>query len=255
MKRAIPLFVVLVGLLSALLYWRLRAQRLEAERPSGGSATVEGTKVDVVSRLPGRLATVLAQAGDHVDQGQLVAELECAEQRAALSQAAAAAEAARVALEATRMGESLAQEGAKGAQSQVWVAKSATAAAQAQKLALEVQRQGAERAQQRVEQVHGAGAVSDQTLDQSEIQLAGLDHQLTALDANVDTARARSAAATSQEQAAVIQTKLASVEIRGAEQRLKMAEAARDQAAIAAGECRLLAPRVGYVQERNFEPG
>ncbi len=47
MKKVIPAFVLLVTILSVMLYWRLRDQRLQSERASGGSATVEGTRIDV----------------------------------------------------------------------------------------------------------------------------------------------------------------------------------------------------------------
>jgi HlyD family secretion protein len=248
MKRIIPLVVVLVAALSALLYWRLRVQRIDADRASGGSATIEGTRLDVVARIPGRIQVIHVDAGDSVKAGQVLAELECAEQKAALA-------AADASLEAARLGVALAEEGVKGAASQIWVAKATTDSAKAQREALSVQQGAAERTQKRVQEVHGAGAVSDQTLDQSETQLASLAQQLAALDASLESAKARTAAASSQKQAAVIQTKLASMEIRGGEQRLKAAEATREQAAIAASECVLRAPRDGYVQHRNFEPG
>jgi HlyD family secretion protein len=118
-----------------------------------------------------------------------------------------------------------------------------------------VQRGAAERSSKRVLEVHSAGAVSDQALDQSETQLLGLDQQLAALGANLDSALARTVTASSAKQAAVIQTKLASAEIRGAEQKVAAAQALRDQAATAVAECSLVAPRAGIVQERNFEPG
>lgn len=255
MKRVVPLVVVLVAALSALLYWRLRVQRLDTERASGGSATVEGTRLDVVARIPGRIQVMHVAAGDNVKAGQVLAELECAEQRAVLAQAEAGLEAVRIGLEASQLGAMLANEGVKGAASQLWVAKATTESAKAQKEALVVQQGAAERTIKRVQEVHGVGAVSDQTLDQSETQLAGLSHQLSALDANLESARARVAAASSQREAALIQTKLATAEIRGNEQKYKAAEATRDQAAIAAGECTLRAPRDGYVQERNYEPG
>jgi HlyD family secretion protein len=190
-----------------------------------------------------------------VQQGQVLAELECAEQRAALDQADAALEGARIGLLAAKGTELLAKEGIRGAASQLAVARAAAEAAKAQKQATEVQRGAAERASKRVQEVHTAGAVSDQALDQSETQLQGLEHQLAALGANLESAYARTVSATSARQAAVIQSDLASAEIRGAEQKLKAAQALHDQAATAVSECSLPAPRDGIVQERNFEPG
>ena len=255
MKRAIPLFVLLVTVLSVLLYLKLRQQRLEAERPSGGSATIEGTRIDVVSRLPGRLRVVSVQAGDRVQDKQVLAELECSEQRAMLAQADAGLEGARIGLLAAQAGERLAKEGIRGASSQVAMAKAAADAAKAQKEATEVQRGAADRASKRVQEVHQAGAVSDQTLDQSETQLLGLDHQLSALGSSLESALARTISASSAKQAAVIQTELAGAEIHGAEEKLAAAQAVRDAAATAVSECTLLAPRDAIVQDRNFEQG
>ena len=255
MKRAIPAFVILVTVLSVLLYLRLREQRLEAERASGGSAVVEGTQVDVVSRLPARIKTIEVNAGDGVEQGQVLVELDCTEQRALLSQADAALRGAEVALRAAQTSQLLAKQGVRGAKGQLGVTVAAAKAAKEQKEAAKIQRGAAERASKRVQAVHLAGAVSDQTLDRTETELAGLDHQLAALDANISAAQARSVAAVSARAAAVIKSQLAEVQISSVEQKIKAAMAAKDRAGVAVAECTLRAPRAGYVLERNFEPG
>ncbi|MBI4701713.1 MAG: efflux RND transporter periplasmic adaptor subunit [Deltaproteobacteria bacterium] len=255
MKRALVLFVVLVTVLSVLLYLRLRQQRLDAERASGGSATVEGTKVDVVSRLPARIEAVRVQAGDEVKQGQELVLLDCAEPRALLAQAEAALEGARAAQRAAETSEKLAAQGVRGAGLALAMSRAAALAAEAQKRAADVQRGATERASQRTEAVHLVGGVSDQALDQTQSTLAGLDQQLVALDANAQAARERSAASGTERQAAVIKGELAGVQTSGAAQQVKAAQAARDRAALAVAECTLRAPRDGYVQERNYEPG
>jgi HlyD family secretion protein len=255
MKRAIPAFVVLVAVLSVLLYMRLRQQRLEAEQASGGSATVEGTQVDVIARLPARIKTIAVNAGDGVKEGQVLVELDCTEQQALLAQAEAGVAGAEVELRGAQTSLLLAKQGIRGAQGQLGVASAAARAAKEQKAAAKVQHGAAERASKRVQEVHLAGAVSDQTLDRSESQLAGLDHQLAALDANINAARARSVAAGSAQAAAVIKNQLAEVQISGVEQRIKAALAVRERATVAVSECTLRAPRAGYVLERNFEPG
>ena len=255
MKKAIPAFVILVAILSTMLYWRLRQQHLEAERASGGSATVEGTQVDVVARLPARIQSVAVEAGERVEMGQVLVELDCAEQHALMAQADAALAGAKVALEAAHASVALSEQGVLSARSQAWMANAAAEAAKAQRLALEVQHGAAERASERVQKVHMVGAVSDQQLDQTESQLVGMQHQLDALGANVNAAKAQSVAATSAAKMAKIKTQLAQVEIRGTEQKVAAAEAARDRAQVAVDECTLKAPRAGYVLERNYEPG
>ncbi len=255
MKRAIPVVVILVAILSVLLYLRLREQRLEAEQASGGSATVEGTQVDVIARLPARIQTISVDAGDVVKAGQVLVQLDCAEQQALLAQAEAAVAGAQVELRAAQTQQLLAKQGIRGAQGQLGMAAAAAKAAKAQKEAADVNRGAVERASKRVQEVHLAGAVSDQTLDRTESQLAGLNHQLAALDANIHAARARTVAAGSAKEAAVLKSKLAEVQISGVEQKVKAALAAQQRATVAVSECTLEAPRDGYVLERNFEPG
>ena len=95
MKRFVAIFVVLVALLSTGLYIGLREQALEAERPSGGSATVEGIEVGVVARLPTRILAVHVDEGQRVEAGQAVVELDCTEPNAMLREASAAVRATR----------------------------------------------------------------------------------------------------------------------------------------------------------------
>ncbi len=255
MKRAIPIFVVLVAALSVLLYLRLRKQRRNAERPSGGSATVEGTEVDVVARLPNRILSIKVDAGDAVKKGQILVELDCQNERALLSQADAAVGGAKIALNAAKTQQGLSRQGEKSARSQVWMAYAAARAAKAQKSAVNVQRGVAYRTQKRLKKIHKAGAVSDQQFDRTKSTVAGLDQQLRALKENINAANARALAATTGKRAAHIRTQLALINIQGTLQKIKAAEAARKRAAIAVSECTLRAPRAGYVLSRNFEPG
>lgn len=255
MKRAIPVFVVLVAVLSVLLYLRLRQQRLEAERPSGGSATVEGTEVDVVSRLPARVLSIAVREGAAVKKGQVLVELDCEENRAMLAQAEAALKGAQVAAEAARIQERLSKVGVRSAKTQVWMAYAAAKAADAQRKALAAQRGLAYRASRRLKLVHEAGAVSDQVLDQTQTQVVGIDQQLRAIGANIEAAQARALTAGAARKAAGIRTQLALFGIQGALVKVKAAEAAVARVRVAVKECTLRAPRAGYVLTRNFEPG
>jgi len=255
MKRAIPIFVVLVAALSVVLYMRLRKQRLESERPSGGSATVEGTEVDVVARLPSRILTIKVEAGDGVKKGQVLVELDCENERALLAQADAALGGAKIALNAAKTQQGLSKQGVNAARSQVWMAYAASRAAKAQRLAVKVQRGVAFRTQKRLKKIHLAGAVSDQQFDRTKSTVVGMDQQLRALQENINAANARALAATSSKRAAHIRTQLALINIQGALQKIKAAQAARARAGVAVRECTLRAPRAGYVLSRNFEPG
>ncbi len=255
MKRGIVVFIVLVAALTVLLYVRLRAQRAQADRPSGGSATVEGTKVDITARLLARIRDIKVMPGQVVKKGQVLVELDCAEPMAVLAQAEAAIEGAKVALDVARTSTELSRVGIDTAKGQIWMAYAAARAAQAQKSALKAQRGAVYRASRRMEKVHRAGAASDQVLDQSTARVEGLDGQLKALSQNIHAAEAREYVATNGKKAAIIQDRLAQIRINGAAQQIKGAQAARDRAQVAVQECTLRSPRDGYVLSRNFEPG
>lgn len=255
MRRVIVFFVVVTAGLSALLYWKLREQRLEAARPSGGSATVEGTEVAVAARIGARITAIHAASGDTVEGGQLLVELDCAELEAALAQADAAVAGARVAVEATSVGAAVAQQGAEGAERRITAARAAVEGAQAQRRAGDVQRSAARRAAKRIEKVGARGAASEQALDRARSEAQGLSEQVRALSAGADAATANVAAAEDARDAALEQVRLAQVQIEGARRQVEAAEAARRRAVAMAAECRIVAPRAGVVQSRNFEPG
>jgi len=82
-KRVIPVFILLVAGLSVVLYLELRAQDERAGRASGGSATIEGTEVDVVAKIPARILALKVAEGDRVHAGDVLVELDCAEVDAA----------------------------------------------------------------------------------------------------------------------------------------------------------------------------
>jgi len=103
--------------------------------------------------------------------------------------------------------------------------------------------------------VHSKGAASEQILDRAETQVSGIQQQLEALKANVSAADAKASAVAGVEQSARKQVELARIKAAGTNEELTGAEAARDRAAVAVAECELRAPRDGYVQSRNFEPG
>ena len=255
MKRAIPVFVVLVALLSVLLYIRLRAQALEAQRPAGGSATVEGVEVDVVSRIPSRILTITAREGDTVKKGQVLVTLDCAGNRALLARAKAALQGTKVAANAAQTQEKLSKVGIRSAKTQIWMARAAAKAAAAQRQALAVERGIAYRTQSRLKKVHQIGGISDQAFDQTQSKVLGIDRKLQALQANMEAARARAVTASTARQAAQIKTQLALLSMKGALVKVQAAEAAVASVRVVVKECTLRAPRAGIVLTRNFEPG
>ena len=63
-KHTMPVAFVLTAVLGGLLYWKLSKQRMDAMRPAGGSATVEGLEVDVMARLAARVKRVTVSEGE-----------------------------------------------------------------------------------------------------------------------------------------------------------------------------------------------
>ncbi len=255
MKRAGAFFVILVVVLSVALYIKLRQQRLAAERPPGGSGTIEGVEVDVVARLPTRIKTIRVDEGDTVEAGDVLVELDCREQEALLAQAQAAVDGANIQIEGAVVAMELAQQGVATAERQTRAARAQVAASQAKSRAVSVQLEAAKRSSARVEQVHSSGAASEQILDRVNTEVAGLDQQLDAVEAATSAAGAQAAAVAGAVTTARKQVELAKVKAQGAKEELAAAEAGRQRAQIAVDECTLVAPRAGYVQSRNFEPG
>jgi len=255
MKRAGAFFVVLVVGLSVALYLKLRQQRLDADRPPGGSATIEGTEVDVVARLATRIVKLNVDEGDTVAKGDLLVELDCREPEAMLAQAEAGVAGALVARQGAKVGVEVAEQGVTAAQRKTRAARAQVSASEAQRQVLTVQLDAAKRSSQRVEKVHAKGAASEQVLDRINTEVAGLGEQIAALQASVDAADAQAAAFATGVTAARKQVALARIEAEGAETKQIAASAGRDRAAVGVTECKLLAPRDGYVQSRNFEPG
>jgi HlyD family secretion protein len=80
------------------LYW---TQMMAAQTPDGlatANGRIEVTRVDIASKLPGRVAQVRVKEGDAVQKGELIAALDAAELRAQLAGAKAAVQRAAAAI-------------------------------------------------------------------------------------------------------------------------------------------------------------
>ena len=255
MKRFIPIVVVIAAVLSTLLYIELREQRLEAEGPSGGSATIEGIELDIVSGLPTRIVAIHVQEGDQVTVGQLLVELDCRDQEAMLLEAEAVIEAATAGTRVAEARITLAGHGVVAAERTTRAADGASDATRAQRSALEAQRDAARRAAERLAELHQSGGASDQELDLARTQAEVLDEQIRAARAGTRASEAQTSAIETGEDVARTQTSIAEAGLVAAQADLQRAQAARQRLLRMREECRLEAPRPGYVQTRAFEPG
>jgi HlyD family secretion protein len=239
MRRVLVVLAVLTVVLSSLIALRLHRQRQALSAPSGGSGEIEGTRVDLSSRVGARILEIPVREGDRVKKGDLVVRLDCADPLAALAEAE------------SRLAASRSQAVAAGAQIQASqrtkvAAGAAEEAAKAQAAALEAQRAAAERQARRL-----AGLTQDvpaSSIDQTEASAAGLQHQTVA-------ARAQASASAEQVRSAEVGIRAATAQAEAAVAQVKAAEAQVARAGLLAQECEVRAPRDAEVATLPHEAG
>ena len=94
----IPLAILLIAA-GGFGYWKSLHDRLP-EGISMGNGRLESTEVQIAAKIPGRLAEVLVDEGDHVTKGQLLARMDTRTLEATRAQAQAEVQRAREALAA-----------------------------------------------------------------------------------------------------------------------------------------------------------
>lgn len=144
------------------------------------SGAVEGTEVDVNTKVPGRIIMIMVDEGDTVKAGQVIAKISNDELKAKEAQAKALVEAAKSQLDQANQGVTLQNELSR---SNIEKANGAVKAAQSQ---LDKARKGARdqevaqaqaaydlwvKTYQRVENLYKKGAVPAQKLDEAKTQL------------------------------------------------------------------------------------
>jgi HlyD family secretion protein len=239
MRRIAVVLVLLVAVLGGLIGLRLLTQARALSAPSGGSGEIEGTVVELSSRVGARVLEVRVKEGQAVKRGDLLVRLDCAD-----------AEAQRLEAEA-RLLAARAQAQAAGAQvsaserSQI-AARAAEQAARAQAQALAAQADAAGRQARRLAQLQSDVPAS--SIDQTQASAEGLGHQVRA-------AEAQAQAQTQQAAAALVSTRAAAAQYEAALAQVRAAEAGVERARLLAGECELRAPRDAEVQTLPHEAG
>ena len=239
MRRVVVVLVALTIVLAGLISFRLYRQAQALSAPSGGSGEIEGTVVELSSRVGARILEQPVREGARVKKGDLLVRLDCADPLAALAEAEA------------RLAASRAQAVAAGAQIQssrrsVVAASATESAAKAQAAALEAQRGAAERQARRL-----SGLTADvpaSSIDQTLASATGLAHQTAA-------ARAQTAASAEQVRSAEVGVRAATAQAEAAVAQVKAAEAAVGRAGLLAGECEVRAPRDAEVATLPHEAG
>jgi len=165
MRRVATVLAVLVVVLGSLIALRLWRQARALAAPSGGSGEIEGTAVDLSSRVGARILEVAVREGARVAQGDLLVRLDCADPEAQLAEAEARLAASR----------------------------SQAVAARAQSQASQRSRGAAERQAARLSALPADVAAA--SIDQTQASAAGLGHQTEAAEAQAAAAAAQVRAA------------------------------------------------------------
>lgn len=240
-KKALAFIALLaVGLIVALVI-RLIQLRSAGQGPPGGSGVIEGVDVNVTSRIATRIARVLVREGDVVTEGQVVVELDCTDQAAALDQRRAQLAAAGATFDASHAGAASAESSASAAAASVTAARSQIAALEAQERLAQLE---LDRTRQLVER----GALPRSELDSASSRHDTLVAQLAAQRATAGASREQAGALRSTGAASRSQST-------AAERNVEVARAAVVRAELAVRECTLVAPRGGMVATRALEPG
>jgi HlyD family secretion protein len=241
MKRVIALVVVLVCVLSVALVYRLRQLGAYRNAPAGGTGTIEGTEINVTTRISARVVAVHVREGDAVKAGQLLVELDCAEPEAALAQAKAQ-------LAASEAGVQSALAQVRAADGSTAVARRSVKAVRAEEATAVADRANTEKEAARVKSLHEAGAVASAQLDRAETSVVGANERVAQVQANQEAAVARVSVAYQDRVAAAAHTQASREQVEAARANVARAETT-------VKECRLYAPRDAVVQIRSYEPG
>jgi HlyD family secretion protein len=239
MRRAVLLFLALVVVLGTLLGLRLLRERRALEGPAGGSGVVEGTAVDVRSRLNARVLARHVEEGAPVERGALLFSLDCTEPEATLAEADARLAMARAQADSALSAAQAALRGSEAALEQA-------AGSRAQLDSLAEQLGLAQRHAERMEKL--GESATEASRDQARAQAQTLGQQLAA-------SRHGSTAAARQARAAAEQERASRQQAEAASRAIQAAEATVRRARISVAECEVRAPLSGHVETLALEPG
>ena len=239
MKRVAIVFTLLVAALGTLLFVRLRMQSQALRGPAGGSAEIEGTQIDLASRIGARIECIHVKKGAPVKKNALLVSFDCADARAGVAELEARL---RSALAQARAAE-LSTGAARGNRQ---VAASAKAAAEAQAASLAAQRDAALRQSKRLDMLANDVALSNR--DQTKSSAEALQQQVKAM-------QAQAAANQDQMQSAGATWRASSAQAQAAQDAAQAVAANLQRARLLAAECELRAPRDAWVSEVPHEEG
>ena len=218
-----------IALIAAAAYFAWNASR-DSGPGAGfvqGNGRIEATEIDIATKLPGRLAEVLAAEGDFVQAGTALARMDVAALQAQRSEAVAR--------------HAQAQHGVATAHAQVALRESDLRATQAQVALRESELDAAQRRLARSQPLAAQGMWPQQELDNDRAKVRSAQANLNAARAQVQAAQAAIEAARSQ--------------VAGAEAAVAAVAATLTRIEAEIDDTALKAPRAGRVQFRVAQPG
>ena len=241
MKRVLVSILLLAIVLVVALVLRVRQQHAEGKGSAGGSGVIEGVDVDVTSRIASRIAKINVREGDMVKQGDVIVELDCVDTEAALQEAIARLRGAEANFEASISNARSAGQSAVAAHDNVQAAGSQLAVVEAQESFARVELD-------RTAGLFKQGAATASAVDDIRSRYEAFVNQVAGQRAGVHAARDQADAIVSAGNAAKAQTIVA-------RKNIDTMRAGVARAEVTSRECRLLAPRGGMIESRNYEPG
>jgi HlyD family secretion protein len=239
MRRIAVVVTLVVVVLVALLGVRLWVQASARNAPPGGSGEIEGTSVDLSARVTARVAALKAVKGRPVKAGDVLVDLDCSDQAAALAAAAARLASSR----AQATGAATSVDASRRTRE---AAAASQDAARAQADALAAQRDNAQREAARLEAL--PQDVSLSARDRARAAAEQLTRQAAAAEAQVR-------ASGEQAQAAALNTQASGSQATSSAATVKASEEAVRRSRLLADECVVRAPRDAMLEDLPHEVG
>lgn len=243
---------------------------------STDNAFIDGSVVQISPRVPGQVLHVYVQDNQHVNKGDLIAEIDPRDYQTQLDQAQAGLKTTTAHAAGAQSGMDLtsvvtgavliqAAAGLDAAGDQVSVLQAQVTHAQAQMAAAEAEAHRASDDAQRYKSLHDKDEVSRQLLDRAETEAR-------ATSANFDAARQEVAAAKAQlelaekqvqqakgrlleAQSAPEQVQVRKSDLQSASSQKDQQNAAVQQAELNLSYTKIYAPDSGYITKKSVEPG
>ncbi|HUM05107.1 MAG TPA: efflux RND transporter periplasmic adaptor subunit [Terriglobales bacterium] len=246
-KIAIIAGITAIGCLSAGFAWRERSTD-----SLGASGTLEARNINVGSKVGGRITHVLVREGDRVDANQLLVVFDSAELEGQLLQAQGRVEAARANVTKMERG-SRPEEIAEANAASNGYREAELAQARADLERARADEANADRELKRTEALTGAGAMSQQSLDNARDRARAV-HALVSSQTNaVAAAEGRLSAARAV--ADKTQRGFRAEDIAAARAELRLAEGQLKEAEARWAEREVRAPAAAIVETMDLRPG